>query len=149
MKKVIFSTGNAEKFLTAKHVCELYDIQLTQKSSDIVEIQSENPEIVALDKASKAFALFKKPVVITDDSWAFSGLKGFPGVYMHSINAWFTPEDFLRNKPEEVLRWAIHGMLPKNRLGSQYNRNVFIYAGENHEQEAQKPKKIDLDTIKA
>ncbi len=96
MKEVIFSTGNDEKFLTAKHVCDQYGIKLTQKSADIVEIQEESPERVAVDKASKAFALFKEPVVITDDSWAFSGLKGFPGVYMHSINEWFTPEDFLR-----------------------------------------------------
>jgi len=96
MKEVIFSTGNSEKFLTAKHVCDHYGILVTQKTGDIVEIQEENPEKVAIDKASKAFALIGQPVVITDDSWAFSGLRGFPGVYMHSINEWFTPEDFLR-----------------------------------------------------
>lgn len=96
MKGVIFSTGNAEKFITAKHVCDHYHIRLTQKNSDIVEIQEENSENIALDKASKAFALVNKPVVITDDSWAFSGLKGFPGAYMHSINEWFSPKDFLR-----------------------------------------------------
>lgn len=93
-------------------------------------------------------------VIINCEKIRFTGKKltdkeyirytGYPGGQRFA-----TPEDFLRNKPEEVLRWAIHGMLPKNRLGSQYNRNVFIYAGESHEQEAQKPKKIDLDTIKA
>jgi non-canonical purine NTP pyrophosphatase (RdgB/HAM1 family) len=96
MKEITFSTGNDEKFLTATHVCDRYGIKLTQKSADVTEIQGENPEKVATDKASKAFELFKVPVVITDDSWAFSGLRGFPGVYMHSINEWFTPEDFLR-----------------------------------------------------
>jgi inosine/xanthosine triphosphate pyrophosphatase family protein len=96
MKELIFSTGNDEKFLTAKHTCDNYGIKLTQKSADIVEIQEESPEKVAVDKAAKAFALLKRPVVITDDSWSFSGLKGFPGVYMHSINEWFTPDDFLR-----------------------------------------------------
>jgi non-canonical purine NTP pyrophosphatase (RdgB/HAM1 family) len=96
MKEVVFSTGNDEKFLTAKHVCDHYSIQLTQRNVDVAEIQEENPEKVALDKASKAYTLVKQPVVITDDSWAFSGLKGFPGVYMHSINEWFAPEDFLR-----------------------------------------------------
>jgi len=96
MKEVIFSTGNDGKFLTAKHVCGHFGIKLSQESADIAEIQEENPEKVATDKASKAFTLLQRPVVITDDSWAFKGLKGFPGVYMHSINVWFTPEDFLR-----------------------------------------------------
>lgn len=96
MKQVIFSTGNAHKFLTAKHTCERYQIELTQKNVDITEIQEEDPLKVATDKAAKAFAIVGQPVVISDDSWAFSGLKGFPGVYMHSINAWFTAEDFLR-----------------------------------------------------
>jgi non-canonical purine NTP pyrophosphatase (RdgB/HAM1 family) len=96
MKQLVFSTGNDEKFLTAKHVCDGYSIQLTQQSTDIPEIQSEDPKKVALDKAAKAFALAERPVIITDDSWAFMGLKGFPGVYMHSMNHWFTPDDFLR-----------------------------------------------------
>lgn len=96
MKQLIFSTGNAEKFLTAQHVCNPAGISLKQVDIDELEIQEENPEKVALDKATKAFKVVNKPLVITDDSWAFAGLKGFPGVYMHSINEWFTPEDFLR-----------------------------------------------------
>lgn len=96
MRDLVFCTGNSEKFATAQDVCEHYKIQLIQKSVDITEIQAENPEKVAVDKASKAFAITKEPIVITDDSWAFSGLNGFPGVYMHSINKWFSPEDFLR-----------------------------------------------------
>lgn len=96
MKRLIFSTGNDQKYLTAKHVCDLSDIALVQQDIEVTEIQEEDPEKVALDKAQKAFQAIGEPLVITDDSWAFSGLKGFPGVYMHSINEWFTPEDFLR-----------------------------------------------------
>lgn len=96
MKQIIFSTGNNEKFLTAQHACKNYGIDLVQNSMNIVEIQGEEPEIIAKDKAAKAYAIAKEPVVITDDSWAFCGLGGFPGAYMHSINEWFTPEDFLR-----------------------------------------------------
>lgn len=96
MKQLLFSTGNPEKFITAQHTCERYGVKLTQKSIDITEIQEENAEKVALDKVAKAFTTVGEPVVITDDSWSFSGLNGFPGVYMHSINKWFTSEDFLR-----------------------------------------------------
>jgi inosine/xanthosine triphosphate pyrophosphatase family protein len=96
MKSLIFATGNAEKFLTAKHACDLSGLALEQRDVEVSEIQSEDPEKVALDKARKAFDIVRQPVVITDDSWAFSGLRGFPGVYMHSINEWFRSEDFLR-----------------------------------------------------
>jgi non-canonical purine NTP pyrophosphatase (RdgB/HAM1 family) len=96
MNSLVFSTGNPEKFLTAKHTCDKYGIQLMQRDIDITEIQEEDPEKVARDKAMKAYEVIKAPVVITDDAWTFFGLRGFPGVYMHSINKWFTPEDFLR-----------------------------------------------------
>jgi inosine/xanthosine triphosphate pyrophosphatase family protein len=96
MKQLLFSTGNILKFGIARHVCERYDIGLNQSEQDITEIQSEDPRAVALDKAYKAFEILQQPVVTTDDSWTFSGLRGFPGVYMHSVNKWFTPEDFLR-----------------------------------------------------
>ncbi len=96
MKEVIFSTGNATKYRLASQTCEKYGINLVQKHINIDEIQSEEPKKIVLDKATKAFAVLKKPVVVSDDSWAFQGLKGFPGPYMSSINHWFTPEDFLR-----------------------------------------------------
>jgi non-canonical purine NTP pyrophosphatase (RdgB/HAM1 family) len=96
MKQLLFATGNAKKFVTAQQTCEQHGIQLVQISLAVTEIQEENAEKVALDKAAKAFEVIQKPVTITDDSWSFSGLNGFPGVYLHSINEWFTPEDFLR-----------------------------------------------------
>ncbi len=96
MKEVIFSTGNAIKYMTASQACEKYGIKLIQQQVEIDEIQAEDAEKIAMDKATKAYALIKKPVVVSDDSWAFLGLMGFPGPYMSSINHWFTPEDFLR-----------------------------------------------------
>jgi XTP/dITP diphosphohydrolase len=96
MKQLIFSTGNNEKFTVASHASSQYGIELRQQPSNRPEIQEENPELVALDKAYTAFQVIGKPLVITDDSWSFAGLNGFPGVYMHSINSWFTAEDFLR-----------------------------------------------------
>lgn len=96
MKQLLFSTSNNEKFLTAKHACDNAGVELQRIEIDVVEIQDENTEAVAIDKAQKAFNAAGKPLVITDESWSFDGLKGFPGVYMHSMNEWFTPEDYLR-----------------------------------------------------
>jgi len=95
MKNLVFATGNEMKFRMADVVCRSYGIQLARKNADIEEVQGENAEKVAIDKADKMYAVLKEPLVITDDSWAFSGLRGFPGVYMHSVNKWLTPQDFL------------------------------------------------------
>lgn len=95
MNKLLFSTGNAQKFFTAQQVCQTHGVEIEQRNIDIAEVQDENPEVVALDKARKAYDVVGEPVLISDDSWAFIGLNGFPGVYMHSINEWFTPDDFL------------------------------------------------------
>lgn len=94
--ELIFATGNNDKYFTAEQVLGSYGIKLMQRDLEVDEIQSENNEIIARDKAAKAFAILKQPVVISDDSWEIPGLNGFPGPYMKSINTWFTPEDLLR-----------------------------------------------------
>jgi len=57
-----------------------------------------------------------------------------------------TPEKLLDTNPTEILRKAIHGMLPKNRLGAVLNKNVRIYAGPDHPHEAQQPESITIKT---
>ena len=59
-----------------------------------------------------------------------------------------TAEEYMAKKPTFIVENAIKGMLPKNRLGSQLFRNLFVYEGPEHPHEAQKPKSIDLTKIK-
>ena len=47
--------------------------------------------------------------------------------------------DMLAVKPEKALMLAIKGMLPKNSLGRQTIKKLRIYAGSEHENQAQKP----------
>jgi large subunit ribosomal protein L13 len=55
-----------------------------------------------------------------------------------------TVKDILMTKPEEVIRHAVKGMLPKNSLGRAMFRKLKVYAGANHPHEAQKPQAINL-----
>lgn len=57
-------------------------------------------------------------------------------------------DKLMKKQPVKMVEYAVKGMLPKNRLGSAIFRNLYVYAGPNHEHEAQKPKLIDLKTIK-
>ena len=52
--------------------------------------------------------------------------------------------DLLERKPEEVIRLAVRGMLPRTRLGRAQLRKLKIYAGPDHPHEAQKPEPMEV-----
>lgn len=47
--------------------------------------------------------------------------------------------EMLKSYPEEMFERCVWGMLPKTKLGSAMYKKLFVYAGEKHDQEAQKP----------
>ncbi len=57
-------------------------------------------------------------------------------------------DELMKKHPVRLIEYAVKGMLPKNRLGSAIFRNLYVYEGPAHKQEAQQPKLIDLKTIK-
>ena len=59
-----------------------------------------------------------------------------------------TPEDIFAKKPAAVVEKAVRGMLPKNRLGRELFRNLHVFTGPDHPHEAQKPKEINLNSLK-
>ena len=59
-----------------------------------------------------------------------------------------TAEEMLDKKPTSLVEKAVKGMLPKNKLGAELFRNLRVYAGTEHDQEAQKPKAINLNDLK-
>jgi large subunit ribosomal protein L13 len=92
-------------------------------------------------------------VVINAEKIALSGKKwddkeyirytGYPGG-QRVENA----RQLLDKKPTALVERAVKGMLPKNRLGADLFRNLYVYEGEAHKQEAQQPKKINLNDLK-
>lgn len=91
-----YVTGSQIKFNLAADVLRDFGVDLEQIKLDITEIQSEDGEPVARDKAARAFEQLRKPLIVSDDFWLIPGLNNFPGPYMKSMNTWFTPEDWLR-----------------------------------------------------
>ncbi len=51
--------------------------------------------------------------------------------------------DLLAKFPERVVRLAVKGMLPKNKLGRQMIRKLKVYAGPEHPHQAQQPERLD------
>lgn len=64
---------------------------------------------------------------------------GYPGGIKE-----ITARKLLEKKPEEVLRHAIWGMLPHNKLGRRLLKKVKIYTGEEHPHAAQKPEPLEF-----
>ncbi len=50
----------------------------------------------------------------------------------------------LEKKPEEVIKHAVKGMLPKNTLGRKMFKKLFVYADDTHKHQAQKPEVLDI-----
>jgi large subunit ribosomal protein L13 len=56
----------------------------------------------------------------------------------------FTAQQMIQNRPEKVIELAVHGMLPKNRLGQSMKLKLKVYAGSEHPHQAQQPKEWTL-----
>lgn len=67
----------------------------------------------------------------------FSGYPG--GLRLTSL------ETMLKRKPMQVIRIAVKGMLPKNKLGKKMIKKLKIYADDKHTQHAQSPKELKLN----
>jgi large subunit ribosomal protein L13 len=90
-------------------------------------------------------------VVVNAEKIAVTGAKlqeklyyrhsGYPGGLKQR-----TLGEMLARRPEEVIRLAVRGMLPKNRLARKQLTKLKIYAGPEHPHEAQKPQKLEITT---
>jgi len=57
-------------------------------------------------------------------------------------------EEMMKRQPHKVLEKAIKGMLPKNKLGNQLFRNLYVYVGNEHPHAAQQPTTVDINSVK-
>ncbi|MEH6657793.1 MULTISPECIES: 50S ribosomal protein L13 [Leeuwenhoekiella] len=77
------------------------------------------------------------------DSKSYIRHTGYPGGQRS-----LTAKELYGKDPARLVENAVKGMLPKNKLGSAIYRNLKVYAGADHGQEAQKPKAININELK-
>ncbi|HCN04781.1 MAG TPA: 50S ribosomal protein L13 [Bacteroidetes bacterium] len=88
-------------------------------------------------------------VVINADKVVLQGKRAEQKEYFHNTQypgggRFRKFRDLVQSKPEEVVELAVKGMLPKNSLGRQIGKKLKVYAGSEHQHEAQKPKQYVL-----
>ena len=92
-------------------------------------------------------------IIINADKVQLSGNKwndrvyvrytGFPGGQRE-----YTPQDLMDKGADRLIRKVVKGMLPKTRLGNKLINNLKVFAGAEHNMQAQQPKQIDINTLK-
>lgn len=92
-------------------------------------------------------------IIINADKVQLSGNKwndrvyvrytGFPGGQRE-----YTPQDLMDKGADRLIRKVVKGMLPKTRLGNKLINNLKVFAGAEHNLQAQQPKTIDINTLK-
>lgn len=70
--------------------------------------------------------------------WRHSGYPG--GIKSRTLN------EMLEKQPEEVIRKAVKGMMPRNKLGRAQLLKLKVYAGPDHKNQAQQPKPMEINT---
>ncbi len=85
-------------------------------------------------------------ITLSGNKWndkTYSRYTGYPGGQRFT-----SAKELLEKNPGRIVEKAVKGMLPKNRLGADLFRNLKVYVGANHDQEAQKPTVINLNDLK-
>ena len=88
-------------------------------------------------------------IVINADKVALTGRKwDQKNYYRHSgyIGGLktVTAKKLMEKRPEDLIRFAVKGMLPKNRLGRKLFKKLKVYSGEQHPHEAQQPEVLEI-----
>jgi large subunit ribosomal protein L13 len=91
-------------------------------------------DFVVVVNAEKVFVTGKKL-----DKKVYYWHTGYPGGLKQA-----TLRELLQKKPEEVIRLAVRGMLPKNKLRDRRMKRLKVYAGPEHPHKAQNPKPLEL-----
>ena len=83
-------------------------------------------------------------VVVNVEKIILTGKKMDQKIYYHHSGfigglKSITAKKLKEKRPEELLRQAVKGMLPKNSLGRKLNKKLKVYVGAAHPHEAQKP----------
>jgi len=99
-----------------------------------------------VDCGDNVIIINAEKVVLTGNKWndrVYLSHTGYPGGQRSK-----TPAQLMEKGSDALLTKVIKGMLPKNKLGAKILKNVYIYGGAEHRQDAQQPKSIDINSLK-
>lgn len=99
-----------------------------------------------VDCGDNVIVLNAGKVSLSGNKWAdktYIWHTGYPGG-QKSVTA----TELVKKNPLRLVEKSVKGMLPKNKLGTQLYKNLYVYEGAEHKHEAQQPKVININEFK-
>lgn len=94
------------------------------------------------DTGDSVIVINAEKIVLTGKKWDQKCYYRHSG-YMGGLKT-TTAKELLAKKPEDIIRFAVKGMLPKNKLGRKIFKKLKVYNGDKHPHEAQQPEDLKL-----
>jgi len=114
--------------------------RLASRIAHVLEGKNKPTYTPSMDSGDHVIVLNASRIAVTRDkreTKIYTRHSGYPqGFKQESLG------HLLERRPEEVIRRAVKGMLPRNRLGAQQLRKLKIYAGPDHPHQAQQPEPL-------
>ena len=151
MDTLSYKTISANKATAQKEwvVVDATDLVLGRMGSKVAKLlrgkykPSFTPHV---DCGDNVIIINAEKVQLTGTKWTdrvYLSHTGYPGGQRE-----ITPAKLMAKDPEKLIKKVVKGMLPKNRLGDKIINNLYVFAGAEHNMQAQKPKQIDLNSLK-
>ncbi len=114
--------------------------RLASRIARVLEGKNKPTFTPSMDSGDHVIVLNAERITVTRnkrETKVYSRHSGYPQGFKQE-----TLGHLLERRPEEVIRRAVKGMLPHNRLGAQQLRKLKIYAGSDHPHQAQRPEPL-------
>ncbi len=95
-----------------------------------------------VDTGDSVIVINADKIVMTGKKWEQKRYYRHSG-YIGGLKE-ITARKLLEKRPEDLLRFAVKGMLPKNRLGRKVFKKLKVYNRDTHPHEAQKPEVLEI-----
>lgn len=120
--------------------------RLSSKVANLIRGKHKTNFTPHVDCGDNVVVINADKIKLTGNKWEdkkYITFSGYPGGQKTA-----TAAEVMAKKPTLMVEKAVKGMLPKSKLGRAMFKNLYVYAGSEHKQEAQQPKAMKLSDIK-
>lgn len=120
--------------------------RLSSKVANLIRGKHKTDFTPHADCGDNVVVINADKIKLTGNKWEdkkYITFSGYPGGQKTA-----TAAEVMAKKPTLMVEKAVKGMLPKNKLGRAIFKNLYVYAGAEHQQEAQQPKATKLSDLK-
>jgi large subunit ribosomal protein L13 len=120
--------------------------RLASKVANLIRGKHKTNFTPHVDCGDNVIVINASKIKLTGNKWEdkkYITFSGYPGGQKVA-----TASELMAKKPTRMVERAVKGMLPNGKLGRAMYRNLYVYEGAEHQQEAQQPKEIKVSDLK-